>query len=570
MARALLLSAQAARQQQLTFVHACGFQALRTQLPLRWPTPADGPPSPKTHYRSHYVYLGSDDLLTHASLWGEQQAFELLLRLVDFAPLRPVLAQLLGWTSAKGWIPFDPVSMFLLHGWQITQQWTRATTLRNLALPRYADIRERLGFADEVYPTEGGCRHFLTALGQHSPDADPAVHLPAYGESAALDIAQQRLNGLLVQAAELLQAHGFLSPESWDQALVCPDGMLHPAASHMRCTAITATCYQPAPRPCPARELKHRQGCSCDTRACTQICQHAPSRDADARYIWYTASNTRPNNPNRPQTPSPGPRGFGVYGYKSVALILADPVHRTHITLLSDFGPATLNEADRASALLLTLPTLYPTLHLSAVAGDAAYGTDRPLHLIYSRLGARRVIDLRAHQSDKLKLAWPERGYDDRGRPICPYGYRCIANGFDAHRRRTKWLCAQQCLRPAAQPAVTLPDLTYPPTECPYQDAAHAPHGLIFNLAEAFPDGSLRLARDVPVGSAQWQRTYQRARNASEARNAGRERDQLKRLPYFGTARNRAILALADTWDTLTTLARLCREATAATGGCTT
>jgi len=230
MASPLLLSAQATRQQQLTFVDACGFQALRTRLPLPWPAPADVPPSPKTHYRSHYVYLGSEELLTHTPLWGAQQEFELLLRLVDFTPLRPVLAQLLGWTSAKGWIPFDPVSMFLLHGWQLTQQWTRAATLRNLAFPRYADIRERLGFAEGIYPTEGGCRYFLTALGQHSPDGDHAVQLPAYGEAPAVDVAHQRLNALLAQAADLLHAQGFLSPAAWDQALVCPDGMLHPAA----------------------------------------------------------------------------------------------------------------------------------------------------------------------------------------------------------------------------------------------------------------------------------------------------------------------------------------------------
>lgn len=569
MASTLGLSAQATRQQQLTFLHACSFQALRTRLPLPWPAPADLPPSPKTHYRSHYGYLGSADLATHSPLWGDQQGFELLLRLVDFAPLRPVLAQLLGWTSAKGWIPFDPVSMFLLHGWQLTQQWTRAATLRNLALPRYADIRARLGFAEGVYPTEGGCRYFLTALGQHSPDTDHAVHLAAYGDAAAVDIAQQRLNALLAQAAALLHAHGFLSATAWSQALVCPDGMLHPAASHMRCTAITATCYQPPPRPCPARELKQRQGCDCATHLCADSCRHAPSRDPDARYIWYSASNTRPNNPNRSQTPSSAPHGHGVYGYKSVALVLADPAYRTHITLLSDFGPATLSEADRASALLLSLARAYPTLHLATVAGDAAYGTARPLHLIYSQLHARRVIDLRAHQSDKLALIWPVRGYDDRGRPICPYGYRFLANGFDAQRRRTKWLCAQQCLRSDAQPAVVLPDLTYPPPECPYQDAAHAPYGQIFNLAEAFPDASLRLARDLPVDSARWKRTYQRARNAAEARNAACEHQHLKRLPYFGTQRNRAILALADTWHTLTTLARLCREATAATGGCT-
>jgi hypothetical protein len=65
--------------------------------------------------------------------------FDLTLRLIDFSGLRPVLAQRLGWTSARGQVPFDPVSMFLLLGWQIDQRWTRAKTLENLADRRYAD-----------------------------------------------------------------------------------------------------------------------------------------------------------------------------------------------------------------------------------------------------------------------------------------------------------------------------------------------------------------------------------------------------------------------------------------------
>ena len=48
-----------------------------------------------------------------------------------------VLAQCLGWTSARGKKPFDPVSMFLLLGWQITNGWSRAQTLRNLRDPLY-------------------------------------------------------------------------------------------------------------------------------------------------------------------------------------------------------------------------------------------------------------------------------------------------------------------------------------------------------------------------------------------------------------------------------------------------
>ncbi len=556
------------RQQHPEFGARCSFTALRSHLPLVWPAPPDLPPSPKRRYRSHYAYLGAEDLDT-PRVWEELTDFEVLLRLVDFSPLRPVLAQLLGWTSAKGWTPFDPVSLFLLCGWQLTEQWNRAATLENLAKARYAEVRQRLGFQEGVYPTEGGLRYFLTALGQPAPDTAALITLPAYGDSPAGELPTQQLNHLLRQAVTLLRQHGFISDAAWGAATVCPDGMLHPAASHMRCTALTDTCYQPAPRPCPARE-KDRQGCACDTPACAQFCQHAPARDPDARYVWYSGSNGPHPSPNTPQpratNPNPHPPGHGVYGYKSLALRLMDPQYRCSVTLLDDFGPATLPEADHATALLLQLPTAYPDLHLDAVVGDAAYGYDRPLHVIYHHLHARRLIDQRAHACDREQLGWVHRGYDDRGRPVCAFGYRFTANGFDAARQRSKWFCGQVCLRPDSRPAVTLPDVVYPPPECPFCETALAPYGELRNVGETFPDGTLRLVRDAPVGGAVWKAYYPRARNAVEARNAVFQRWGLKRLPYYGLPRNRALVALTDTWDTLTTLVRLCREASAATG----
>ena len=106
-----------------------------------------------------------------------------------------------------------------------------------------------------------------------------------------------------------------------------------------------------------------------------------------------------------------------------------------------------------------------------------------------------------------------------------------------------------------------LQNVTYPPQECPYQDQAH-PCGKIVNVGETFDDGSIRLARDVPAGTPTWKRFYHRARNASEDRNSDLEHWGLKRLPVYGQARGRALIALADTWINLTTLARLVREAT--------
>ncbi|HEX6303173.1 MAG TPA: hypothetical protein VFZ76_03220, partial [Anaerolineales bacterium] len=79
-----------------------------------------------------------------------------------------------------------------------------------------------------------------------------------------------------------------------------------------------------------------------------------------------------------------------------------------------------------------------------------------------------------------------------------------------------------------------------------------------------FPDGSLRLVRDVPVGSPTWKRFHHQARNAAEARNAFLESLELKRLPIYGLQRGKTVIFLADVWRNLSALARLVREATLA------
>ena len=52
-----------------------------------------------------------------------------------------------------------------------------------------------------------------------------------------------------------------------------------------------------------------------------------------------------------------------------------------------------------------------------------------------------------------------------------------------------------------------------------------------------------------------------------QGRNADFERWHLKRLPVYGSSRGKALIFLADVWLNLSTLARLVREATAASGG---
>lgn len=551
------------RAQDLAFVTQCSLEGLRHDLPLRWPAPPDIPPSPKNAYRSHYVYLGWQDL-EEPTTWEHLSDFDLLLRLTDFSPLRPVLAQRLGWTSARGWTPFDPVSIFLLHGWQITNRWNRAQTLRNLRKPCYADYALRFGFEDGVFPTEGGLRYWLTALGQHSTNGDTVL----VDEEQQIEVAIQYLNHLIAQSVTLILNAGLISPQAWTKALICPDGMLHDAASRMRCSSLTATCYRPTspdtPRPCPAKEKGH-QGCDCDTLKCVSVCRRATPRDSQARFIWYEGSNQPSNGPNQRTDLEQRRQGEAHYGYASLPLLLADPNRRFHLTLLDDCSPANARPENPFAAQLLQLVTFYPSLNVADVVGDAAFGYDIVLHIVYAHLHARRVIDLRAHATDRNKVLWPLRGYDDKGRPVCRFGYPFTANGFDFDRQRHKWFCAQTCSNDTDPlvPIAGLPDL---PDECPYLLPDH-PFGQIVNLEERFKsDDSIRLVRDVPVGSPTWKRIYHRARNASESRNATFERWGLKRLPVYGQPRGQAFIFLADVWSNLTTLARLVREATAATG----
>jgi len=560
------LTATEQRAQDTEFIATCQWQTWRARLPLRWPTSLDTRPSPKTAYRSHYVYLGCDDLEQPAN-WEHLSEFDLVLRFIDFDGLRPVLAALLGWTSARGYMPFDPVSIFLLLGWQLTNRWTRAQTLRNLADARYADYARRFGFQNGIFPTEGGLRHYLMALGNHS-DGDTLI----VDEEQPTQITLQRLNALIAQSVTLIRDAGVLSQAAWQHALICPDGMIHLAASRMACPSVTDTCYQPTslnqPRPCPARD-KGREGCRCDTLACALVCGHAPTRDPEARCVYYAGSNqptTSPNHPTAgPATPS---KGKLFYGYRSLPLQLADAARHCSLILFDDVCAANAYEPYPIAAHLLQLPTVYPTLHVDAVAGDANFGHDLILHLVHAHVCARRVIDLRAHETDRDKPQWPLRGYDDKGRPVCAFGYLFTANGFDTDRLRHKWLCGQACLGTApcghgAEPGVRLPDVTYPPPECAYQSPAH-PHGEIRNIAECFADKSMRLVRDVPVGTPAWKELYHRGRNAVESRNAAFENWGLKRAPIFGLPRVKALIFQADVWLNLTTLARLVREATLA------
>jgi len=491
------------RAQDASLVNQNRLAKLQVRLPLLWPTPSATPASPKKQYRSHYHYRGYEKL-TDPAVWTYLPPFEIALHLIDFSGLRPVLAQQLGWQTGRGQIPFDPVSMFLLHGWQGTNKWNRAETLRNLRDPRYADLVAIFGFENGVYPTEGGMRYFLTTLGQNSPADENAVVID---EETGETMARQRLNELIAQSVQLILDAGILSPQAWEEAQICPDGMLHSAASRLRCAHAKAGCYEPATtenaRTCPAQN-KGKQGCDCATLACASACRFTTPRDPEARFVVYAGHNqpdTSPNKPTRSDKQKKG-RGRAVYGYRSLPLLLVDPQRRFSLVLADDFHPAHAPEAPPVVAYYKQLSDLYPSLNVTVVSGDAAFGVDSILTAVHRDLHAKRVMDLRAHETDKNPLNWIERGYDDKGCPLCPFGYRLVANGFDAQRQRRKYFCNRVCSQ-GAVPVVDLETVPQPPLECPYLSADNQ-RGFLINVGERFADGSIRLVRDVRFGSPLW------------------------------------------------------------------
>jgi hypothetical protein len=131
--------------------------------------------------------------------------------------------------------------------------------------------------------------------------------------------------------------------------------------------------------------------------------------------VWYDGSNQPRHSPNRSTDPARAnqKRGQGRFGYRA-------------------------REENYSAALLLQLSTFYPDLCVDTVAGDSGFGYDVFLSAVYNHLHARRAIDLSGHESDKDKAEWLVRRYDDKGRPLCAYGYALTANGFDSKRRRSQ------------------------------------------------------------------------------------------------------------------------------------
>lgn len=544
--------------------------ALTPHLPFPFPTPPDLPPSPKPRYRSHY--RPPDPATLPADLSG-LTAFELAAHLIDFSPLEPELAQMYR-PSAKGQVPFHPVSMILAvclrH--ETTRGWRGLATV--LAGENGHGWRNLCGFADGVTPSASGLRHFFQRVG------------PAFFAELC-----PRVTDLLRQHHLFPEQSTFPGDPADRGVSVTQDGMLHPARSRPRCPRATDACYQPLPppalppddappesaparflstddtlpraaessgRPCRAR-ITQRDGCACDTPACAQRCWRASVLDAQARFIHYAGHNgkhAKPPDASAARTDQHTHRtGTNVFGYRSVADRVLDDRFAVAWTVQSHLYPANTDERSIFADRLDRLTTRFPDLAIGEWLDDAAVGYGECLNALWD-LGALRMVAIRADRGDDDPEICLRRGYDGQGCPLCVHGYRMRSNGYDAARRRHKYVCAQACRREPRREN----EPVAPVAECPYLEADH-PLGQVVNVGRSFADGSVRLAREIPYGSPTWKTRYGR-RNLSESRNGQMEGLRLKRMRSYGLERNTKEVHIADFLVNLHTLGRLVREAT--------
>jgi hypothetical protein len=521
------LTASRKRAAHPDFVRTFCLDALRDRLPLRLPVPNGIPPSPKRHYRSEYRYLGYDDLAPGGAL-ANLTLFEVALRLFDFSSLREYLAQLCYVPSAKGQVPFDPVSLFLCLCLrrELGRGWGKLAKL--LTGEHGSGWRRRFGFQEGITPSASGLRFFFEAIGPET---------------------FEEINSLLIealhQAGLFAQCSTFPSDPPDRGVTLSHDLMLHEARSNMKCAYVTASCYQPAPRPCPAREAG-KEGCDCREETCAQFCRRATPLDREARHIHYEGRNKTADLPV-----CGAARGRDVYGYASAPDRLLDDRFACAWTLRTGgLYPANSDERKLFPVSFARLQARYPWLKIGEVLADAALGYQDCLDPIW-QARALRMVDIRAAEGDGDRQVRLRRGYDENGHPLCIHGYKMQSNGHDYAHRRTKWCCEKACRKDAKRP---IPD-------CPHLAAEHQ-HGQVVNVGRTLPDGSVRLAREVPYGSDTWDKRYGR-RNLSESRNGLLQGMGLKRLPSFGLERAHREIALGDLLENLRTLSRLVEEATA-------
>ena len=497
------------------FVETFRWENICPHLPLQLPTPGKVPAWKGRVCRSHYRWLEPEQVLSSAAILRLDE-FDLLLRLFDFRAWRPYLAQ--RFHSQFGPPPFDPLSLGLGILLAHYQSWDWARLVQELRSPtRGQEYCRRLGFDPADLPAPST---FRMAFSQTQLDWFTACQ-------------DSLVQGLM--AYQLIPTHSTFPGDPTEQGVsLSTDCQLIASRSRMQCSHQVPACSQPAAhRACPARTAG-REGCACDTPACYEHCRFATWRDPQAAYVYYAGSNQPGLNPNTPQTPkkqpTPSSRGKHHFGYKSKAFNIVDDRLFLIWPLTGPCTPANRNDH------LLTIPGIqnlhqrFPSLKIGELLGDAGEGYDEILRFVHNDLQALRTIRLRHAEGDDQPLTCLQRGYDQNGIPLCPHGYRLSSNGHDYQRHATKWVCRLKCTH---QPDPDIPGAapTISRSTCPFANADH-PLGFSLSTALTLPDGSLRLARDLQVGSETWQLRMGR-QSYAESRNATQARRHLKRSPSF-------------------------------------
>jgi len=540
------LPAAERRLQLPNFVTLFRWEAIRPLLPLRLPTPGDPLPWPGRTCRSCYQWLSPDAIQSSTDLSG-MDPFDLCLLLFDFSPWRPYFGA--RFKSRYGPPPFDPLSLGLAMFLARYRGWDWATLANELRQPhRGHDYRRSLGFHKNDLP----CASTLRMAFQNTPEN----WLSACQDSLLLAL----------MAYGLVPSHSTFPEDPLERGVsISTDCQLIEARSHMRCRHQTPACSQPAAvRPCPAREAG-KEGCQCDPSACRDHCRFATFRDPQAAYVYYSGSNQPGPNPNASKDPkqASAPHGKHHFGYKSKAFNIVDDRLFTLWPISGPFTPSNRNDH------LLTLPGFadlrrrFPALAIGEVLGDAGEGHEIVLRYIHTDLHALRTIRLRHAEGDDQPLICLRRGYDQNGIPLCPLGYRLSCNGHDYQHGTTKWVCRQKCTHQPEPDVQLAPERQAPRSACPFADPAH-PLGSTLTTGLSLPDGSIRLARDMQVGSVTWKLRIGR-QSYAESRNASQARRHLKRSPCFGLPNSAKATLLGDTLALMLNLARFVLEASLAT-----
>ena len=115
-------------------------------------------------------------------------------------------------------------------------------------------------------------------------------------------------------------------------------------------------------------------------------------------------------------------------------------------------------------------------------------------------------------------------------------------------------------------PDIALPEAPSPESlprqACHFTDPLH-PLGYSLTTGLSLPDGCIRLARDLQVGSPTWKLRIGR-QSYAESRNASQTRRGLKRSPWFGLTNTAKATLIGDTLSLAFNLARLIGQASRA------